>query len=575
MLEGSLSATGTSFWKRHRWIRWASGAFLIGVVALSVALTLVARHIEPYLHARLVEALEERFQSRVELDRFQVSFRAGEDGEWGVWAHGIGLRIWPQVLATELAPTAPSQPLIRLDEFSFQAPLRYTNGAPIRLNQVRLNGLYIHIPRRIKDGQAKDAPEPVEPARTPHQPGIRFSLQSVICDHARLEIETSKLPLVFDIAQVLLDGFAPGGVVHFTADLTNPRPRGSIHATGSFGPWKLRDPGGTPLNGSYVFSHADLGTFQGIAGQLSSNGQFEGVLRSLQVQGSTKTPDFHLTHFGTHIPLSTTFQARVDGTTGDTWLDSVDATLGRSHFVAKGQIVRELTPGLNGMAQGKGHDIALEINVDRGHIEDFLRLLSHSGDPLLTGDLRLQTHLHVPPGSVPLHQRMELQGQFDLENAEFQSPAVQQRIRGLSLRGQGRPHEAKAEKAPDIYSEMQSHFTVARGEITLPDLTYTVPGVEIDLRGTYALDGGGLDFVGVAKTQATISQMVGGWKGMLLKPADRFFKRGGAGAAIPIRIGGTRQKPDFAIDLTRLQTTSPQRPGTLPDAAGSQTAPKQ
>jgi hypothetical protein len=55
--------------------------------------------------------------------------------------------------------------------------------------------------------------------------------------------------------------------------------------------------------------------------------------------------------------------------------------------------------------------------------------------------------------------------------------------------------------------------------------------------------------------------MVGGWKGILLKPADRFFKKDGAGTLVPIHIRGTRESPDFGVDLKRLKPTSPATPG--------------
>jgi hypothetical protein len=51
--------------------------------------------------------------------------------------------------------------------------------------------------------------------------------------------------------------------------------------------------------------------------------------------------------------------------------------------------------------------------------------------------------------------------------------------------------------------------------------------------------------------QATVSQMVGGWKGILLKPADRFFKKNGAGAEVPIHINGTRDNPKFGLGTNR------------------------
>ena len=63
------------------------------------------------------------------------------------------------------------------------------------------------------------------------------------------------------------------------------------------------------------------------------------------------------------------------------------------------------------------------------------------------------------------------------------------------------------------------------------------------------LDGGALDFWGTAKMQATVSQMVGGWAGVLLKPADRFFRKNEAGTEVPIRIQGTREQPKFGLDF--------------------------
>jgi hypothetical protein len=61
------------------------------------------------------------------------------------------------------------------------------------------------------------------------------------------------------------------------------------------------------------------------------------------------------------------------------------------------------------------------------------------------------------------------------------------------------------------------------------------------------VEGGVLNFAGTAKMQATLSQVVGGWKGLLLKPVDPFFKKDGVGTKVPIHIAGTREKPEFGI----------------------------
>jgi hypothetical protein len=160
-----------------------------------------------------------------------------------------------------------------------------------------------------------------------------------------------------------------------------------------------------------------------------------------------------------------------------------------------------------------------------------------------------------------VHERLQLKGFFTLDQALFSSPKIQNRIAELSLRGQGRPQDLKTTEAASILSHMQGNFQLAGGVVTLPALDYTVPGTQIQLHGTYGLDGGAMDFTGTAKMEATVSKMVGGWKGMLLKPADRFFKKEGAGTEIPIQIKGTREEPKFGIDFEHLKSSSPERTG--------------
>jgi hypothetical protein len=158
---------------------------------------------------------------------------------------------------------------------------------------------------------------------------------------------------------------------------------------------------------------------------------------------------------------------------------------------------------------------------------------------------------------------MRLDGEFSLDNVRFTSTKLQGWVHELSMRGQGKPQQAKEAKdsGAEVRSAMHGDFKMANEVVTLPNLKYTVPGAEIDLKGTYGIDGGALDFAGVARTDATVSQMVGGWKGMLLKLADPWFKKDGAGTQIPIHVKGTREDPKFGVDINRIGHTSPQAPG--------------
>jgi hypothetical protein len=563
-----LTATQGSFWRRHRWSWWLSSALIVALVLLAITVDVVAHRAEPFVRERIVRALSSRFHARVELESFHLSLGNGLRGEWGVWAQGHGLRIWPPAQVEGVTVPLPQtgiQPLVQLGEFRFHAPLRFRSGDPIHINLLRLKGLEVHIPPRShlqRPGKTDDSA--AAPQAAPSAWNVRFQVNTVDCIGAQIELQTDKpdkLPLEFMVDHFRVTGVVPGQAMNFEAELTNPKPPGLIHSTGNFGPWNVADPGESPITGDYRFEHADLSVFKGIAGILNSTGHYTGTLRDLTVDGETDMADFQLSKFGNPIALHTDFHARVDGTNGDTWLDPVDATMGRSHFTASGRIVRVLARGDDGRLHSTGHDIALTINVGRARIEDFLHLASKSSTPLLTGDVNVKAHLHIPPGADPVPERMALKGKFTLDNAEFTSPSVQKKISDLSNRGQGRPDDSKTVDPAGTRSRMEGVFLLGDGMLKLPALSYNVPGANIELNGFYLIHSQFLDFSGIAKMQATVSQMVGGWKGKLLKPADRFFKKNGSGAEIPIYISGTREKPEFGYDFERTRSTKPERPG--------------
>ena len=555
-----------SFWRRNRWLKWVGASLLLLLAALAVVVSLLLHRAEPFVRARIVQALQDRFHARVELDSFHMSLAHG------LQAEGHGLRIWPpaQVEGVNVPSGAYSNdPLITLDEFRFHAPLHYKPGKPFHISVVELKGLEIHLPPKSHFSHASGDAKAV-----PNAPLIVFVVDRIECISAHLVLETSKpgkLPLDFAIAQFNLTDAAggsirSGSVMRFEAELTNPRPVGTIHSTGAIGPWEVSDPGESPIRGDYTFDHADLSTFKGIAGILSSTGKYQGTLRDLVVDGDTDTPDFRLTHFGISLPLHTHFHAKVDATNGDTWLEPVDATLGHSHFTAQGQVVRVVAPDpAGGKPIGKGHDIALNIDVGPARIEDFLHLASHTQTTLLTGAVTMKAALHIPPGPAPVHERLTLHGVFNLDQARFTSTKIQDGITQLSLRGQGRPKEVKAADPSSVRSTMQGNFQLAAGVVTLPTLTYTVPGATIQLKGTYGVEGGALDFAGAAKLDATVSQVVGGVWGVLLKPADRYFKKDGAGTEIPVHISGTREDPAFGVEIGRLKLGAKAAPAPTPE----------
>lgn len=578
-----MSGTRASFWSRHRGLKWTL-IVLLAVCTVAVAvISVMLRRAEPMLRAVLVSQLEQHFHARVELDSFHVSLANG------LRAEGKGLRIWPpaEVHGVTVPAANPDRPLIALDEFRFRAPLHYEPGKPIHIALVQLKGLNVDVP---PGPSFSHKPEEREQSDGAGSSGVKhaliyFKVGSILCTDVHLALEPKnpeRLPLEFVITNLKLTDIQSGGIMKYQANLTNARPVGTILTNGTFGPWTVEDPGESPISGQYDFEHANLGDFKGITGVLSSTGSYHGKLRDLIVDGVTDTPDFALTAFGTPMELHTQFHADVDATNGDTYLEPVNAVLGESHFTVRGKVVgiRGDTPEQNaagghskptaaqavppraGTHQG-GHEISLMVDVPHARMEDFLKLTSKNASPFMTGRLKLNTSLEIPPGKEPVRQRMRLKGKFFLDEAQFTDAKVQDRVAELSLRGQGKSKEAKSKTDADaaqIHSTMQSDFTMTHGVIQFPDLQYTTPGADVNLTGTYTVDGGALDFVGAAKMQATVSKMVGGWKGFLLKPADRFFKKDGAGTKVAIHIDGTGQNPHFGVDLGRMKTSSPERP---------------
>ena len=95
------------------------------------------------------------------------------------------------------------------------------------------------------------------------------------------------------------------------------------------------------------------------------------------------------------MPLETRYVATVDGTTGDTTLEKMDATLGSSRLTASGS--SSSTPGV------KGRAISLKVTADDARFEDLLHLaIRGTNAPPMRGVTRTATlnvgYRHVPGG---------------------------------------------------------------------------------------------------------------------------------------------------------------------------------
>jgi hypothetical protein len=171
----------------------------------------------------------------------------------------------------------------------------------------------------------------------------------------------------------------------------------------------------------------------------------------------------------------------------------------------------------------------------------------------MTGPIRLKTKFILVPGPEQIPDRLRLDGSFDLSSLHFTSGAAQQKVDNMSKRSEGKPKEVvdpgEAIKTDDVASVMKGDFRVDRGILSLTALHYGIPGADVQLAGTYALEPETLDLHGKLSMQAKLSQTTSGVKSFLLKFADPFFSKGGKGTVLPIRITGSAQAPHYGVDL--------------------------
>jgi hypothetical protein len=197
----------------------------------------------------------------------------------------------------------------------------------------------------------------------------------------------------------------------------------------------------------------------------------------------------------------------------------------------------------------KGRHVALDIAIDQARIEDLLRLAVKGDKAPLTGAVRLKTKFTLPAGDADVIRRLQLAGEFVLDKARFTDFDVQKRINLLSQKGRG---DDALEPGESVVSALRGRFQLHNATLSFSSLTFAVPGAVVQLAGSYDLGNQGLDFTGQLLLDAELSETTSGVKAVLATIAQPLFRRKGGGSRIPIKVGGTRYKPTFGLDVKRV-----------------------
>src|SRR5579871_5107771 len=164
---------------------WLGAAILVLLICAFVAGEIVLHRAAPILKAKVIETLSARFDSRVELETFDVSLIRGLN------VSGGGLRLYPTHLDG-------SDPLFAIRRFSFFTNWKQLFESPMYIERVHVEGIQIHLPPKQERSQL------------PHVNGggngrIKIVVGKVLCDDAILVLGTNKpgkVPLEFDIQKL-------------------------------------------------------------------------------------------------------------------------------------------------------------------------------------------------------------------------------------------------------------------------------------------------------------------------------------------------------------------------------------
>lgn len=465
----------------------------------------------PFGQNSVVQDLAEASDSRVQVQ----SFRAIYFPHPGCTLRGLTL----------IHGSDTAHPLIAIEKLTIEGS--YLSMLARHVSRITAEGLRIFVPSQ--------ASQPFHTQRS------TISIGEMVANGAILEFaghDPDKPPLRFDVPEATLRDIGWKGALAYRVHVHNPEPPGEVTASGKFGVWNQDNPGQTPVSGKYRFEHADLSVFHGIAGMLSSGGEFAGTLGHIDISGTTDTPDFKVTSGGHPVELIADFSAYVDATHGDTFLKRVDAHFGKTRVVATGSIA--------GTVHGKGKTALIDFSSDNGRIEDMVGLFVKASRAPMSGAVTLQAKVEIPPGREPFLKKFRFRGNFGIGGGEFSKPSTQQGVNKLSAGARG---EKNASDPQTALTDLTGRAVINNGVTNFSDLSFGVPGASARMQGTYDLINYKIDLRGQMKVQTKISNTESGAKAVLLKMIDPFFKKRKKGEILPVRIGGTYDHPTFGLDL--------------------------
>src|SRR5580658_897713 len=264
--------------RRLRWVIWAAAT----LAAISCGVVILVAIRSPFTQARVVKGLESIVHSKVTIGKFHK-----------VYFPHVGC-VAENVTFAGTASTGDSTRLGTIQKMAIEARYADLIARPDYIARIVLDGLHVKVSALGTGGSSASTQ------------ASTVRVGEIVADGAVLELTRSddKPPLKFEIRSLTVRSFGPNSTWSYRVNMQNAEPPGDIIADGQFGPLNLEDLATIPFSGTYKFQNANLSVFRGIAGTLSSTGEFTGRLGEIGIRGTIDIPDFQAAKSGRPVHLT-------------------------------------------------------------------------------------------------------------------------------------------------------------------------------------------------------------------------------------------------------------------------------
>lgn len=525
--ESLRTSTSVATWRRHR----RTFVVLLVVLACIAAGLIVAAAKWPFTERAIKDALRHQSGSDVQIGSFHRTFFPKP----GCVAENVTF---------EHPGEQPNTPYLTIRRLTILST--YHGLLADHISYIRADGFHVKVAASSTSGSSNSSGFNVGNL------GSGLSIGMIVADGASIEFAPTaerKQPMLFRIPKLTLHDLAKGKPLAFQGTLQIPQPAAEVDVVGDLSPWQTGHGGESKLSGSYNLKRLDLGSFRAVRGIVTSKGNFEGILQHVLVQGSAETPNFTVSSSGHPVPIKANFNATVNGLNGDVDLNAARVHYGETTITGAGSV--------SGQEGVTGKVATFELAASKARVQDLVWMFISDKTPPMTGPILFRAKATIPPGDQPFLNRVRLEGDFGISNAQYPHPQTQKDIDVLSARARGQADKVEDTNEKDgndsydpgrVLSNVKGHVLLKDTIAHLSDVSFAVPGALAKVSGTYQLTTERVNLQGDVRLDSELSKTTTGVKSFLLKVIQPFMKKDRhKQSVVAIRIGGTYKDPSYTV----------------------------